>query len=198
MKKVEHVVVGSGITKHVEERVTLESDADFQALLADARRNFDWDAYTSRDIAALKAALADAEGGTRRNWRPREDREWFWEMMLMHHEIASTHMAKGNISAAMCAAARYGSYRALHDMKFAHERNALRGEATLAAARKGGQERPRADALERQEAARAAYIAALPTGREPRADDRSAARRAAKRVSGLGDRQLRRVLADIK
>lgn len=138
MKKVERVVVGSGITKHVEERVTLESDADFQSFIANAKRQFDWDSYTSRDIAALKAALAQAEGGERRNWKPREDREWFWEMMLMHHEIASTHMAKGNISAAMCAAARYGSYRALHDIKFAHETAALYGYARIADSQNAG------------------------------------------------------------
>lgn len=198
MKKIEHVVVGDGITKFVEERVTLESAADFQAFFDSANRMFDWNDYTNRDVAIMKAALADAEGGERRNWTRLKDREWFWEAMLRQHEIASFQASKGDISAAMCAAARYGSYRGVYDMKFLHEANALRGEATKSAAQKGGQMRDRSAAMKRQEAARSAYIAALPQDREPNAQDRSRAKKKAKAGSGLGDRQIRRILADLK
>lgn len=133
--RIEEREVGSGITRHKQQKVCGETSEEMREAMSQfaeaVNRSFDWREYTSEDIAILKKALDEAEqraGPNHPGWKPHEDREWYWLRMITQHKIASDHFAKGNASAAMCAAARYGSYRAVHDLKFAWEDFALQGE----------------------------------------------------------------------
>lgn len=226
-EKAKRVRVGSGITEHEQIQTTPNSDEDWRELREAVAQQFDWESYTAGDIAALETAMEQfrsqgcpGDGHPQccgRRHAPRDsglyvnpagcrgallraysDREWFWSQMLMEHRIATDHLNEGKASGAMCAAARYGSLRALYDMKFRHEKDALRGRKTFGGAARGGESRAANLDRSKQQAARDAYMAALPQGRESTSQERSAARRAAQKASGLGERQVRRILTDPK
>lgn len=226
-EKAKRVRVGSGITEHEQIQTTPNSDEDWRELREAVTQQFDWESYTAGDIAALETALeqfrsqgcpgdghpqccgrrhapkdsglyVNPAGCTGALLRAYSDREWFWRQMLMEHQIATRHMKEGKISGAMCAASRYGSMRALYDMKFRHEKVALTGRKVVEGGGNSAAARDWSDTKARQQAARDAYMAALPQGRESTFQERSAARRAAQKVSGVGERQLRRILADPK